>query len=374
MILPVLGLLVGVAVGMLSPITVPLAYAKLSSVALLASLGLNAYRFSLEWSRIEPAPGEFSAVAIAHYRDMLRACHEYGLTPIVTYHHFTSPTWLIARGGWEDKATPGLFARYCRRVTAELGDLFEIACTMNEPNLAILLGEMGLCEAAPEAPETLARALRERADWALREVPSLAGDVPGLGAAVEALLAELASLEALEPACRVHGDYHLGQVLHEIGGGERWYVLDFEGEPLRPLAERSRPDQPARDVAGMLRSFDYAWAVGGADSTDGANGTNNSDWLPAVRAAFLGGYRAEATAGAREDRPGAQAPAQRQSVLLAALELDKALYEAVYEARNRPDWLAIPLRGLAGIVTARQRDHGADNSAGDRASHCDGGA
>ena len=123
----------------------------------------------------------------------------------------------------------------------------------------------------------------------------------------------------------------------------------------------------------MLRSFDYAWAVGGADSTDGANGTNNSDWLPAVRAAFLGGYRAEATAGAREDRPGAQAPAQRQSVLLAALELDKALYEAVYEARNRPDWLAIPLRGLAGIVAARQRDHRADNSAGDRASHCDGG-
>ena len=230
-----------------------------------------------------------------------------------------------------------------------------------------------LGEAAPEAPEALARALRERADWALREVPSLAGDVPGLGAAVDSLLAELASLEALEPACRVHGDYHLGQVLHEIGGGERWYVLDFEGEPLRPLAERSRPDQPARDVAGMLRSFDYAWAVGGAGSTGGAGGANSSDWLPAVRAAFLGGYRAEATAGAREDGPGAQAPAQRQSVLLAALELDKALYEAVYEARNRPDWLAIPLRGLAGIVAARQRDHGADNSAGDRASHCDGG-
>ena len=83
-----------------------------SDIALLASLGLNAYRFSLEWSRIEPAPGEFSAVAIAHYRDMLRACHEHGLTPIVTYHHFTSPAWLIARGGWEDKATPGLFARF----------------------------------------------------------------------------------------------------------------------------------------------------------------------------------------------------------------------------------------------------------------------
>ncbi|ARD41997.1 phosphotransferase [Actinomyces gaoshouyii] len=223
-----------------------------------------------------------------------------------------------------------------------------------------------LGEVPPQAPEALARTLRERADWAMREVPALTEEVPGLGAAVDALLAELASLPVLEPACRVHGDYHLGQVLHEIGGAERWYVLDFEGEPLRPLAERSRPDQPARDVAGMLRSFDYAWAVGGASGTAGARGssgdggTAGSDWLAAVRAAFLNGYRAESAvvpgdgAGAEEDR--------RQSVLLAALELDKALYEAVYEARNRPDWMAIPLRGLAGIVAARSADESASRS------------
>ncbi|WP_366181299.1 phosphotransferase [Actinomyces timonensis] len=218
-----------------------------------------------------------------------------------------------------------------------------------------------LGEAPPRAPEALARALRERADWAMREVPALAEEVPGLGAAVDALLAELASLPALEPACRVHGDYHLGQVLHEIGGAERWYVLDFEGEPLRPLAERTRPDQPARDVAGMLRSFDYAWAVGGAGGAVGARGSSGdagaagTDWLPAVRGAFLSGYRAE-SAVAPGDGAGAE-EARRQSVLLAALELDKALYEAVYEARNRPDWLAIPLRGLAGIVAARNASH-----------------
>lgn len=115
-------------------------------IALLASLGLNSYRFSLEWSRIEPAEGEFSEVALEHYRDMLRACHEHGLTPLVTYHHFTSPQWLIARGGWEDEETPRLFARFARKVTQELGDLFDIACTMNEPNLAVLLGELGLAE------------------------------------------------------------------------------------------------------------------------------------------------------------------------------------------------------------------------------------
>ncbi|WP_159718516.1 phosphotransferase [Actinomyces marmotae] len=218
-----------------------------------------------------------------------------------------------------------------------------------------------LGEAAPQSPEALARALRERADWAMREVPALAEEVPGLGAAIDALLAELALLPALEPACRVHGDYHLGQALHEIGGAERWYVLDFEGEPLRPLAERTRPDQPARDVAGMLRSFDYAWAVGGA------GGSASADWLPAVRGAFLNGYRAESaratgTAGsAPADGTGEQGPSRRQSVLLAALELDKALYEAVYEARNRPDWLAIPLRGLAGIVAARSTDESASH-------------
>lgn len=118
-------------------------------VALLASLGLNSYRFSLEWSRIEPAEGEFSQVAIEHYRDVLRACHEHGLTPVVTYHHFTSPVWLLARGGWEDDATPALFARFARKVTEELGDLFDVACTMNEPNLAVLLAEMGMVEKDP---------------------------------------------------------------------------------------------------------------------------------------------------------------------------------------------------------------------------------
>lgn len=231
-----------------------------------------------------------------------------------------------------------------------------------------------LGQAPPQAPEALARALRERAEWAMREVPALAEEVPGLSAAIDALLAELASLPALEPACRVHGDYHLGQVLHEIGGAERWYVLDFEGEPLRPLAERARPDQPARDVAGMLRSFDYASAVGraggatSARSTEGTGGaggiddTDGTDWLAAVRGAFLDGYRAESARGAGSavapgDGAGEQSPSRRQSVLLAALELDKALYEAVYEARNRPDWLAIPLRGVAGIVAGRNASH-----------------
>lgn len=105
-------------------------------IALLASLGLNAYRFSVEWARIEPDEGQFSTASLEHYRRMLAACHEHGLTPVVTFHHFTSPRWLIRAGGWLDQRTPDRFARYCERVTRHLGDLIGVACTLNEPNIA----------------------------------------------------------------------------------------------------------------------------------------------------------------------------------------------------------------------------------------------
>ena len=187
----------------------------------------------------------------------------------------------------------------------------------------------------PVSPRALEAELRRRARWALAEVPSLGAEVPGLQAAVDALYARLGSLDHLPASTRVHGDDHLGQVLYCEPQG-RWYVLDFEGEPLRPLAQRREPDQPLRDVAGMLRSFDYAAAVGKAP---------DPTWLPAVRAAFLAGYRSSS------EGPGGE----EGETVLAALELDKALYEAVYEARNRPDWSAIPRRGLKALTGAGLR-------------------
>ena len=112
-------------------------------IALLAELGFNSYRFSIEWARIEPEEGHFSRAVLEHYRDMLRTCHEHGLTPIVTFHHFTSPRWLIAAGGWESPGTPDRFARYCERATQYLGDLIGVACTINEANIAPLLTNLG---------------------------------------------------------------------------------------------------------------------------------------------------------------------------------------------------------------------------------------
>lgn len=107
---------------------------------LVASLGFGAYRFSLEWSRIEPAEGEFSTAALEHYRAMCAGCRERGLVPVVTFHHFTSPRWLAARGGWEAKDAPERFARFCEQAVRRLGDLVGWACTLNEPNIVALMG------------------------------------------------------------------------------------------------------------------------------------------------------------------------------------------------------------------------------------------
>ena len=109
-------------------------------VALLASLGFNAYRFSLEWSRIEPEQGHFSRAQLDHYRRMCAACLEQGVAPIVTFHHFTTPRWVAARGGWTEPDTAERFARFCARATAHLGDLVARSCTLNEPNIVAAFG------------------------------------------------------------------------------------------------------------------------------------------------------------------------------------------------------------------------------------------
>jgi beta-glucosidase len=108
-------------------------------IKLMADLGFNTYRFSIEWARIEPERGQFSYAALEHYRDMLRACHENNLTPMVTLHHFTSPRWLMKYGGWTGKETPELFTNYCKFVIEHLGEHIPYVCTVNEVNLPDLL-------------------------------------------------------------------------------------------------------------------------------------------------------------------------------------------------------------------------------------------
>ena len=172
---------------------------------------------------------------------------------------------------------------------------------------------------------------------------ALAGRLPdGVPTRIEA--AGLAGLRGLVKL-RHHGDFHLGQTL-AVREGEDWAIIDFEGEPLRPLAERRAKHTPLRDVAGMLRSLGYAAATAGAAP----------DWEERARTAFFDAYRA-AAAGA-PFLPGSPTALTRA---LAVLEVEKAAYEVVYEANNRPDWLPIPIRGL---VSAAARARRPDRAAG----------
>jgi beta-glucosidase len=109
-------------------------------IALLSRIGLTCYRFSVEWSRIEPAEGRFSPRWLGHYRAMAECCRRHVLLPVLTMHHFTNPRWIAADGGWENPRTAERFARLCRTVAEELGDLIGIAITINEPNIPALLG------------------------------------------------------------------------------------------------------------------------------------------------------------------------------------------------------------------------------------------
>lgn len=113
-------------------------------IALLADLGLNAYRFSFEWSRIEPEPGAFSYAALDHYKRMVTTCLEHDVTPVVTYCHFTTPRWFADRGGWASADAPGRFGRYAEKVTEHVGDLLPWVITLNEPNLMAMLEHTGV--------------------------------------------------------------------------------------------------------------------------------------------------------------------------------------------------------------------------------------
>jgi beta-glucosidase len=107
--------------------------------AIARSLGLNCYRFGIEWARIEPEPGRFSQAELDHYVRVLASCRENGLLPIVTYNHFTVPRWFAMRGGWEAADSADLFARFCERTTRALGDQIGMASPFNEANIHLLI-------------------------------------------------------------------------------------------------------------------------------------------------------------------------------------------------------------------------------------------
>jgi trehalose synthase-fused probable maltokinase len=204
----------------------------------------------------------------------------------------------------------------------------------------VLRDVLGAEEASSAHADSWGRAMEAQArralDLAGRRAPETSARALGARDDILERFAGLAELGDLGLLVRTHGDLHLGQVLLDPEDG--WQLLDFEGEPARPLADRRQRHSPLRDVAGVLRSFDYAAASASLEPSPAL-----LDWRDDLRHAFLDGYRT--VADSQRLLPGAWQP------LLAIFELDKALYELGYELENRPDWVAIPVSGIMRAIT-----------------------
>lgn len=183
--------------------------------------------------------------------------------------------------------------------------------------------------------------MRVRLEDAVQIVPQLADLAPALHTLFDAFAGVVSTLSVQ----RIHGDLHLAQALRTV---RRWVIIDFEGEPAASLEQRRRPDSPLRDIAGMLRSFDYAarhrLLETGLDPAANPQLAYRADeWATRNRTAFLDGYSAAAL-----EVDGINP--RTFPIALRAFEADKAVYEAVYEARHRPNWLPIPLASLTRLV------------------------
>jgi maltokinase len=243
------------------------------------------------------------------------------------YQHNSTEGWAMATASVRD-----LFAEADLHADEVGGDFAAESERLGEATAEVhsLLREvLPSGTADPDESARTGRQLSERLDAAIEIAP----DLQPYAAALRVAYDELAGLTRPVSVQRIHGDYHLGQVLRTDHG---WVLLDFEGEPARSLAERTALMSPLRDVAGMLRSYDYAarhlLAERGGDSQLAYRA---NEWAERNRQAFCDGYARAAGTDPRDE-----------AVLLRAFELDKAVYEVVYEARNRPAWLGIPMGSI----------------------------
>jgi len=269
----------------------------------------------LEGSWTDPVTGERVSGTLAMAQEFLRS----------------------ATGGWELALTSvrDLYAEADLHADEVGGDFAAEAHRLGAATASVhadLARTLGAGELTPEDLATVAKGMRERLGEAAAAVTGLAEHADALAAAYD----DLASYDGLVQVQRVHGDLHLGQAMRALSG---WKIIDFEGEPARPLAERQAPSSPLRDVAGMLRSFDYAARHLLVERSDPRLEYRAVEWAERNREAFCDGY---AEASSRDPRA--------DPVLLRAFETDKVVYEVLYEARNRPSWLPIPMAAVERLV------------------------
>jgi beta-glucosidase len=228
-------------------------------IDLVATMGLQAYRFSLEWSRIEPAEGEYSIAALDYYRSICAACRERGVLPVVTFHHFTTPTWLTARGGWEAADAPEAFSRFVTRAAASIGDLIGWACTINELNLIGVMG-YALGSSPPGVKDdfvrhlavndSIVRAHRLAVD-ALRSGP---GEYPvGMTLSMDEMVADPGGEDVLEAAREILED----RFFRATEGDDFIGVQCYSRVHFRP--EGQAPNEPGVPITQM--GYEY-WPQG----------------------------------------------------------------------------------------------------------------
>jgi trehalose synthase-fused probable maltokinase len=224
-------------------------------------------------------------------------------------------------------------------MTANIASMAELARTTADLHLALASGTDEFAAEVIDERDTTAWL-----DAIVAELETASAALQAAGVIIDTwrLREHADGIELVRGAQKIrhHGDYHLGQVLERLDGS--FAIIDFEGEPAKPLAQRREKRSPLRDVAGMLRSFDYArhTALRAGDGSDPRRVERASDWYGRVRRTFLDEYSDRVRRASPELLPTAMGPA------LQAMELEKAAYEVLYELNNRPDWLPIPLTAL----------------------------
>lgn len=187
-------------------------------IAQMADLGFNAYRFGVEWARVEPEDSYWSIAALDHYKRMVTTCHEHGITPVVTYNHFSLPRWFSKTGGWEQPSAPDRFADYCTRVTEHLGDLVDWACTINEPNVIAMLMQTGM---APVADTETVGEMAPKEAAAGEPLGPRSWPSQYFAPMRDAHVAARAAIKAVRPATKVGWSLALVDMQAAPGGEER---------------------------------------------------------------------------------------------------------------------------------------------------------